>query len=129
MDTTLHDFWACFDRAWDSHRADAVAAYFEERCILSFIDGRQFAGRKEIKEFYQDAFSKMPSGLIHRATVEEEAGLTGRGSFRISSPVERLNVLVGHYEIEFSTQRLILRLTLRRTQPNHSPEPTPDAVH
>ncbi len=125
----LHDLWAEFDRAWNSHSASALAVHFSDDCILTFIDGRQFEGKEEIQKFYQDAFSKISKDLIHRATVEEEAGLTGRGTFRITSADGRLSILVGHYEIEFSAQRLILRLTLKKLSPNHPPEPLPGAGH
>lgn len=112
MKTTLQSFWLDFDQAWNRHEAEAVAALFEDNAIFTFIDGRIFTGRRQVREFYRDAFSTLETQATHQANVDVEAGPSGRGSFRISSPKRML--LLGNYEIELSPQRLIARLILKQ---------------
>lgn len=121
---SVSQFWKSFERAWDSHDAAAVARHFEEDSVLVFIDGREFHGKNAIAEFYSDAFSKMPSAWVHRASIEEETGSSASGMFQIAHALDATEIVRARYAVELSSSGCILRLSLRRKEPNQSPEPT-----
>ena len=125
MSSTLEDFWASFDRAWDSHSASAVLAHFDDGCVLSFIDGRVFLGKVEIERFYREAFAQMKGGLVHRASIQVESGLDSRGLFQITNADGRSELVAGSYELELSSRRLILRLSLKKNASSLSVQTAP----
>ena len=107
-------FWKSFEHAWNAHDATSVAAHFEDNASLTFIDGRQFAGRSSIRVFYHETFATMPSDWVHSVLSETISGSTSHGELAITAHKNGAEIMTIDYDLQLSNHGLIRKLILRK---------------